>query len=116
MKLQIENGFMNIQLSAIEKILSLHGDFHIGLRQITGVSAGQPKADWLDLRFPGTFVPWLIKAGTYITTRGKEFWYADLRKKDKYLTFELQGNSYKRIVVTIDGSHKFKAELEKVIK
>jgi hypothetical protein len=49
---------------------------------------------------PGTFLPGAIKAGTYYTPRGREFWYVT---KDKdYLVLELQDEPFKKIILTLE--------------
>ena len=75
MNLSIEDGFLKIDLSRIEKVLSVHGSFRTPLEQVGSVSTGVPRQSWRDLRVPGTFLPWVVEAGRYLTKRGREFWY-----------------------------------------
>jgi len=44
----------------------------------------------------GTYLPEVIKAGTYYTPRGKEFWYVT---KKGCLVLELRDEPYKRIIL-----------------
>ena len=64
-------------------------------------TTAEPQNSWTDIKAPGTHVPGVIKAGTYYTRRGKEFWYviADA----KFLTLELHDEPYQKIVLTLDG-------------
>jgi hypothetical protein len=87
-----------IELSFWEKVLSLHGNFQIPKNNITSITEGKPNSSWLDLKIPGTFFPGLIKAGTFYTRRGKEFWHVTNTHRFVY-TIKLQDMSYKRIVV-----------------
>jgi hypothetical protein len=48
---------------------------------------------WKEIRAPGTAIPGLIKAGTYYTFRGKEFWM--LKKKDFPIRIELKNNKFR---------------------
>ncbi len=112
MKIKIEGEYLKIKFDLAEKFLALHGDITVKLKSITNTATEKPVQGWLDLRAPGTYVPWLIKAGTYYTGRGKEFWYADLRKKDKYLTINLKENSYKRLVLTIEENLRWKEKID----
>jgi hypothetical protein len=54
-----------------------------------------------DIRMPGTYVPSLIKAGTYyqIGTREKSFW--DVSSGKNNIVVELDGDPYHRIVVDV---------------
>src|SRR5262245_24164155 len=105
---------MQITLEDDKLILSLSGTERLWaakLRPITVPRAdvvraetALPRTTWKELRAPGTFVPGVIKAGTYYTSRGKEFWYAVRSRKDNPLTIELRGASYRRLVLTIDDA------------
>ncbi len=62
-----------------------------------------PKQSVKDLRIPGTYVPNVVKAGTYVTKdASKEFWFTK-NGKDRIITIELENHEYNRIVLE---SHK----------
>jgi hypothetical protein len=71
----------------------------IPLNRIDRVTTAEPESNWAEIREPGTFLPGIIKAGTYYTKRGKEFWYVSADKD--YLTLELHDEPYRRIIITI---------------
>ncbi len=48
---------------------------------------------------PGTYIPGLIRAGSYLTPRGWEFWYV-IRKRPEYVTIELKGGRYQRLILS----------------
>ncbi|HIK33800.1 MAG TPA: hypothetical protein IGS17_11940 [Oscillatoriales cyanobacterium M59_W2019_021] len=77
----------------------------IPLAHIRQASNEEPPSSWMELRAPGTFIPRVIKAGTYYTSRGKEFWYVT-RDRD-YLVLELEDEPYNKIVLTVDGSQSW---------
>ena len=91
MNLSIEDGLLKIDLSRVEKVLSVHGSFRTPLEQVESVSTGVPRQSWRDLRVPGTFLPWVVKAGTYLTERGREFWY--VTRNRGFLTIELKNGT-----------------------
>jgi hypothetical protein len=96
MKLHLEDSTLHIELSVSEKVLSLRGSFAIPWSHITEVKAAEPESNWWDIRAPGTFLPGVIKAGTYYTRRVKEFWYYPKGKKP--LVLELKDENYKRVI------------------
>ncbi|WP_017719692.1 hypothetical protein [Kamptonema formosum] len=104
MNLSIAGNQFLIELEWFEQLLAFTFDktFHIPLDRIERVTSDEPQSDWAEIRAPGTFLPGVIKAGTYYSKRGKEFWYVT-RDKD-YLTLELKDNPYKRIVLTVDSN------------
>lgn len=89
-----------IKFSTVEKILSVHRSFIIPLSEISETHTRIPTRSYKQLRIPGTFIPGLIKAGTYFTKRGWEFWY--VTRKKNFLTFELKKGFYKRIILSVD--------------
>ncbi len=89
---------ITIHLSFWEKLWSLHGDFQIPKGNLVSIQEGKPQSSWLDLRVPGTLLPGFIKAGTFYTRRGKEFWYVT-RNHTHIYTIELKDMTYKRLVV-----------------
>lgn len=101
MKIRIESGQLIVELSFWEKVLSLHGDFVIPKSRVVGVERGRPPLIrwWWEVRVPGTFLPGMIKAGTYLVReRGREFWYWSRWREHMY-TIELQDELYDRLVL-----------------
>lgn len=91
-------NYLEIKLSSWEKLWGLHGDFKIPAKNIVSIEKGEPETGWFDLKFPGTFLPGVIKAGTYLTKRGKEYWYWTKYSKFTYI-IELKEESYKRLIL-----------------
>ena len=110
MNLSIEDGLLKIDLSRVEKVLSVHGSFRTPLEQVESVSTGVPRQSWRDLNVPGTFLPWVVKAGTYLTKRGREFWY--VTRNSGFLTIELKNGNYKRIVLGLNDSQHWADQIE----
>jgi hypothetical protein len=102
-KLNIHNNRLKITFSATEKILSLKDSFAIPLEHIAAITTAAPRTGWSDVRAPGTYLPGIIKAGTYYTRRGKEFWY--VRRKKGYLILELKNEPYKRVILSIERNN-----------
>ena len=112
---------MQITLADDQLILTLEGAerlwaFKLGpitvpRANVARAETALPRTTWKELRAPGTFLPGVIKAGTYYTDRGKEFWYAVRSRKDSPLTIELTGDGYRRVVVTIDDAATFARQI-----
>lgn len=51
------------------------------------------------VRMPGTYLPGVITAGTYLTSSGKQFW--DVCKTEKSIVVELTNEKYTKIVVQV---------------
>lgn len=104
MNLSLSSHTLSIELEWYEQLLSfcLQRAFDLTVSHIERVTTEEPMSNWAELRAPGTFIPGIIKAGTYYTTKGKEFWYVT-RSMD-YLTLELRDEPYRRIILTVDYS------------
>ena len=113
MELAISDDKLRIRLSLWEKILSIHGSFEIPLDQITGATTETPRSKWRDLKLPGTYMPRLIKAGSYLTGRGREFWYV-VRWRN-FLTIELKDRSYRRMVLSLTDNQEWSDRINESI-
>jgi hypothetical protein len=115
MKLHLEQDRLAIDLEWYEQLwaVTLDRQMHIPLDRIDRVTTAEPQSDWAEIRAPGTFVPGVIKAGTYYTKRGKEFWYVTSDKD--YLTLELHDEPYRRIVITSPNNIALEAQIERLL-
>ncbi|AFY92321.1 hypothetical protein [Chamaesiphon minutus] len=101
MQLNLTTNRLTIELEWYEQLwaVTLERQMHIPLSRIDRATTEEPQSNWAEIRAPGTFLPGVIKAGTYYTKRGKEFWYVTSDRD--YLTLELHDEPYRRIVITI---------------
>ena len=102
-KLEITPTELSVHLSGGEKLASLHGNVTVPLANIAGAEVLAPK--WwmnLGLRVPGTGLPGLIIAGTYIWRRDRAFvcW----KRGEEVLQINLTGQNYSRLVIGVDNA------------
>ena len=105
MQLSLNQNQLVIQLDWYEQLLAftLHNPIVIPLDHLLQVTAEEPQSRWTDLRAPGTHLPGVIKAGTYYTRHGREFWYVTADRK--FLVLELREEPYQKIVLTLENNH-----------
>ncbi|MBD2078492.1 hypothetical protein [Leptolyngbya sp. FACHB-17] len=115
MNLTLVNDNLKIEWKWYEQLLAgnLCNTFVIPLEHITAVSTAQAISSWSEIRSPGLVIPGLIKAGTYYTKRGKEFWY--VIKDQNCLILELKDESFQRIILTADTAPEFLGEINQFI-
>jgi hypothetical protein len=99
-----DKDILRIKLSILEKILTFHRSFEIPISQIGEISTTLLPPTLKEIRAPGTAIPGLTKAGTYYTSKGKEFWM--LKKKDNPIRIELSNNKLKRLILGVDSYEK----------
>ena len=104
MNLSIVGDKLLIDLEWYEQLwaFTLNKTFEIPLNHIKRVTTEEPQSTWAEIRAPGTFLPGVIKAGTYYTRNGREFWY--VTREQDYLVLELEDEPFKKMVLTIEQS------------
>ena len=104
MNFSIVDNKLRIDLDWYEQLWAFTWDktFEIPLVHIENATTNEPPSSWTEIRAPGTFLPGVIKAGTYYTPRGKEFWY--VTKDRDYLVLEMRDESFKKMIFTLDQS------------
>ena len=77
MRLHIDGENLRIELDWWRKLLAFHfRTLEIPLAHIERVVTDRPITHWMEIRLPGTFIPWLVKAGTYRRAGRRDFWCA----------------------------------------
>ena len=110
----IENNTLHITFKGWEKVWSLKRAFSIPLLNVAFATTKKPVWSWFELRAPGTFLPSVIKAGTFYTRRGKEFWY--VQKHKRTLTIELKNYSFKRINLSLNNNKALAEIINNAVK
>lgn len=101
MQLTLNQNQLVIQLEWYEQLwaFTLHNSIAIPLAHLVQPTTEEPQSSWTDIRAPGTHLPGVIKAGTYYTRRGREFWYVTAQS---FLSLELREEPYQKIVLTTE--------------
>lgn len=71
----------------LSRVTEIRAEPDLSLRSVRG------------FRMPGTYVPGLITAGTYVSGGKSEFW--DVSRPPHAVVIELDGGAYKRLVVDV---------------
>jgi len=102
MQLVMDADRLELTLEGWEHLLAFRiRPLSVPLAHVERAEASRPPFTWKSLRAPGTSVPGLLKAGTYYTDRGKEFWYVERRDGQQPLTLELRDEPFRRLVLSI---------------
>lgn len=116
MNLTIQNRTVEIRLEPLERLWGCHisGKIELPLAEIETVTLARPEPDWQALRAPGTYLPGWIKAGTYYTQRGREFWYVG--REPQTLCIDLKTGYYKRIVLASPQAQQWSIHLQAALR
>lgn len=107
MQLTLNQNQLVIQLEWYEQLwaFTLHNPLVVPLNHLIRATTEKPESHWTDISAPGTYLPGVLKAGTYRTRRGKEFWY--VTADHKFLSLELDQEPYQKIVLTIKRNQEW---------
>lgn len=112
MQLVLDADRLELSLEGIEHVLAFRiAPVSVHLAHVIRAEAALPPWTWKQLRAPGTAIPGVIKAGTYYTPRGKEFWYVVHSRWAQPLTVEIDGEPLARLVISIDDAEAWAARI-----
>lgn len=114
MKLSLSKETLKVRMEGWEIVWALKRSLSLPLKNIAGVGTTIPRPTWKEVKAPGTMLPGMIKAGTYYTGRGKEFWYA--KRGKKFLVLELRNERYKRVILGVPNNKAWVVKLTRSIK
>jgi hypothetical protein len=100
MEIALDQDALVVKLRPLERLAAVRwSDVRIPRQNVAGAEASLPPPTWKQLRLPGTHLPGLVKAGTYLTHRGWEFWYLTRKGRSQPVTISLRGHRYARLVL-----------------
>ncbi len=109
MKLSVDHAELRIDLATWEKLLAVRvTPLLVPLTSIERASAQAREFRWFrwkEIRAPGTFLPGVIKSGTYRWRNRKEFW--SVTRGSEVLTIDLKEGPYTRIVLGLKDSQQW---------
>ena len=114
MELRQEEEAVRIEFTWYERLLAVRpgADMVLPYRHIRSASTGAPQPPAFEWRIPGTALPGVIKAGSYYSKRGWEFWYVTRKHRDSLLVVELQDERYARVVLGLVDARDWAERLE----
>ena len=106
-RLELTDSELVVHLNKWEKLFALSGDLRIPLAQVRGATEdsgfGGTGGMRLGLRIPGTHIPFVIAAGTFIKRGDRQFVYT--RRKLQTVVIELAGNEWARLAIGVADAH-----------
>jgi hypothetical protein len=100
LRIVLESDALLVRFAPWERLMAVRWrELRIPRTAIRQIERSVPPPTLKQLRAPGTHVPGLIKAGSYYTSRGKEFWFVTFRRKAHPITISLTGLRYAQVVL-----------------
>ncbi len=102
-RLELTDKELVVHLSTLEKLMALHGDVSVPISQVRGATedanfggTGDMK---LGLRLPGTHIPFVVSAGTFLKDGDRQF--VCTRRNLQTIVIELAGSKWTRLVIGV---------------
>ncbi|MEP6779249.1 MAG: hypothetical protein ABJC26_05110 [Gemmatimonadaceae bacterium] len=101
--IQIADDMLVLDVQGLDKLWSLRSTLRIPLAHVTSVEAAAgAKQGWFDgLRLGGTFIPGLLRAGTFYQNEGLVFW--DVHNRENAIRIGLDDEHYKGLIVEVEN-------------
>jgi hypothetical protein len=100
-QVELETKRVSVHLNPLDEVLSLHASLHMPYSHIVSVAFDPVPTPWFQgFRIAGTNLPGVKLAGTFFNGDGVAFY--DFHDPSRCLTFALEHQIYKRVVVQVD--------------
>jgi hypothetical protein len=103
---------VRFEVAGWDKLWALKSQLEIPLAHIKGARVDPEAARgwWHGLRLPGTNIPGLLTAGTFLQSGGAVFF--DVHNTDRTIVVELDHEMYRRLVIEVENPAQTAATIE----
>ena len=113
-RLELTDSDLCVRLNGWEKLAALSGDVRVPLAQVRGATEDDGfDGSALGLRLPGTHIPFVLAAGTFIKHGDRQF--VCTRRSLRTIVIELAGNEWARLVVGVRDAHGTAARINAAV-
>ena len=115
MRLSLDHDLFRIELGWWRKLLAVHfSTLEVPLAHIERVSTERAPTHWSERRIPGSFIPRLLKAGTYRRGGRKDFW--SVTRGHPVLRLDLKNEYFNSLTLSMkDNEHWVKKISERLV-
>ncbi len=114
-KIELTTNELIVRLKLWESILSFQKSIHIPLKNVRGATDDDGFSGWkLGIRSPGTGIPGIISAGTYLKSGDWQFVF--VTRGTHRVVIELNHNKYKRLIVGVKNARELVVEINAAIE
>lgn len=97
-----QNDNFLFEINGLHKLWALKSSLTIPAEHIVNAYPNEQNLNWmLALRMPGTHIPGIITAGTYILKDGTIF--CDVVNHSKSIAIELKDEFYKKLIIEVEN-------------
>ena len=89
------------EIKGIHKLWALKSQLTIPVSHVVTAYPNTKSLNWVGLRMPGTQIPGLITAGTFLASDGDIF--CDVVNKEKAIMIELKDERYTKLIIEVEN-------------
>ena len=116
-QLELTDSELIVRMGKWEQIMALSADVHVPLAQVRSAiqddGFGGPSGFKLGLRLPGTHVPFVVAAGTFLKSGDRQFVFT--RRTLHTIVIEMTGNEWTRLVIGVPDANAAVARINAAI-
>ena len=101
-RIEVTDGRLTIHMEGIDRLLALKSSITVPMSHVLRVHRDTAEAGQIfhGLRMPGTSIPGVVTAGSYLRQGEWSFW--DVHDPGKAIIIELRDEHYSKVVVGVD--------------
>jgi hypothetical protein len=103
-----------MKVLGFHKLLAFKSQIQFNQENIRNIGIAEQTLCRPPIRAPGTYIPWVITAGTYLGEGKKEFW--DKAYKKKAIEIDLENERYSKLVVNVANPEDIMDKLRPIRK
>jgi hypothetical protein len=103
-EIEVREGNLEIQVLGLHKVWALKSRLTVPMASVKGVRRLEPneaRGWWKGWRVPGTHVPGVLVAGTFLFGGERNFW--DVRRGERSIAVELSGAPYDHLYIEVEN-------------
>lgn len=108
------NGNFIFEIKGMHKVWALKSQLIIPIEHVIAAYPNTRSLLWLGIRFPGTQIPGIITAGTFLAFEGNIF--CDVSNKDNAVMIELKDEKYTKLIIEVENPNDALVLLTNVAK
>ncbi len=110
----VSDGTLTVEMQGLDKLWALKSRLDIPMKNVTAVEINPKMAHGKKgFRVPGTHLPGVITAGTFILDGDRVFW--NVRDPDQAIVIHLHDERYARLIVQVDEPAVTVATLQRAL-
>ena len=101
-EIEVTDDSLAVHVTGVDRILAFRSRLDIPLAHVVGADVGdeEARAWWHGAHLPGTDIPRIVTAGTFLHHGELVFW--DVRHPDSSVAIHLRHEEYAKLVVGVD--------------